>query len=404
MLKDLMQIDTLILGAGAAGLMCAAHAGGRVLVVDHARAPGEKIRISGGGRCNFTNLNTAPAHFLGENRHFPKSALGRYSPRDFLALVDRHGIAWVEKAAGQLFCAGSAREIVAMLVQEARSAGADLWLDTAIGPIVRGADGFDVTLTRGGGGAIRVQARHLVVATGGRSIPKMGATGLAHDIARQFGLRVTDLRPALVPLTFAQGQFADLAGVAVPATVRCGKARFDEPVLFTHRGLSGPGILQISSFWREGQEIAIALLPGAADLLRAARARHGRRAVSTELAHHLPARLAAWWAAAAQIGGNLADLSDRRIAAIAAQLESWTLRPAGTEGWRTAEVTLGGVATDALDARSMACRHDPQLFFIGEGVDVTGWLGGYNFQWAWASGHAAGQAIRAGLSTSGHPR
>ena len=391
-----MQVDTLILGAGAAGLMAAAHAGGRVLVVDHARAAGEKIRISGGGRCNFTNLHAGPANFISRNPHFCKSALKRYSQWDFLDLVARHGIAWHEKTLGQLFCDGSAKEIVAMLLSEMAAVGADLWLSTSVLSVSRDAGAFTVTLEREGR-QVAVQTANLIVATGGKSIPKMGATGLAYDIARQFGHALTDIRPALVPLTFQPDRFAPLAGVAVPVTAACHETRFDEAMLFTHRGLSGPAILQISSYWVEGESIRVNLMPGADPyaLLRAQRQESGRRQMQTVLAQMLPARLADHLAADWALAGNLADQNDAKLRALADRLTGWELTPTGSEGYRTAEVTLGGVDTDGLSSQSMMSRLVPGLYFIGEAVDVTGWLGGYNFQWAWSSGVAAGRDIAA---------
>ncbi|SNS71541.1 NAD(P)/FAD-dependent oxidoreductase [Tropicimonas sediminicola] len=392
-----MQVDTLILGAGAAGLMCAAHAGPGVLVVDHARAPGEKIRISGGGRCNFTNMHTAPEAYLGANPHFCKSALGRYTQWDFLDLVGRHGIPWHEKTLGQLFCDRSAKDIIAMLLAEIEAAGAQLWLGTEIVEVARDGAGFAVTLRRDGRD-VRVHARALVVATGGKSIPKMGATGLGYRIAGQFGLPMTETRPGLVPLTFS-GPVLDrlkpLAGLSLEASVSCEGTAFREGLLVTHRGLSGPSILQISSYWREGQEISVDLCPGL-DLfgaLRGQRQQSGRKAIATALAEHIPARLAQVIAEDAGLAGNLADQNDTRLRALADLAGDWRLLPAGSEGYRTAEVTLGGVSTDALSSRSMEARDVPGLYFIGECVDVTGWLGGYNFQWAWSSGWAAGKAI-----------
>ncbi|SDZ80268.1 NAD(P)/FAD-dependent oxidoreductase [Rubrimonas cliftonensis] len=387
--------EAVILGAGAAGMMCAAHAaarGARVLVVDHARAPGEKIRISGGGRCNFTNLNTTPDRFLSANPHFAKSALGRYRPEDFLALVERHGIAWREKTLGQLFCDGSAKQIVAMMVAEMAAAGAELRLGVSVEALERGADGWWLRLSDGAA----LAARRLVVATGGKSIPKMGATGFGYDVARRFGLKLTETRPALVPLTFtgpALEAFAGLAGVAAQATVACGRTAFDEALLFTHRGLSGPAILQISSYWREGEPITVGLLPNALPALKARRAAGGGVGVAAALAERLPRRLAAFLAEG--FDAPLAATSDARLAELAARLGAWPLRPTGSEGWRTAEVTLGGVDTAGLDAATLEARAVPGLHFIGEVVDVTGWLGGYNFQWAWASGWAAGAAIAA---------
>jgi predicted Rossmann fold flavoprotein len=393
-----MRYRTVILGAGAAGLFCAARAGGQVLVVDHARAPGEKIRISGGGRCNFTNLGTSPACFLSQNPHFAKSALARFTQWDFIDLVDRHGIAWHEKTLGQLFCDGASRQIVDMLVQGVAAAGADLWLQTGVAG-VRGIEGgFAVALDREGQ-RVSVTCENLVLATGGKSIPKMGATGLAHDLARHFGLAVTETRPALVPFTFPDGRFRPLAGVAVPArvTAEAGGTAFDEALLFTHRGLSGPAILQASSYWREGEAITVDLSPdrpiGAA--LRRARATGGARQVGTALAEALPARLVDHVKRDWQLDRRLGDLSDAAIDALADRVHRWHLTPAGTEGYRTAEVTLGGIDTAGLSSRTMAARDVPGLYAIGEAVDVTGWLGGYNFQWAWASAAAAGAAIAA---------
>ncbi|APE43050.1 hypothetical protein BOO69_06185 [Sulfitobacter alexandrii] len=389
-----MDVTTLILGAGAAGMMCAAHAGPGTLVVDHGKAPGEKIRISGGGRCNFTNMHTGPANFLGQNPHFAKSALSRYTQWDFIDLVARHGITWHEKTLGQLFCDGKSPQIIQMLRDEMTAAGADLWLRTTVGEITHDGSRFAVTLDREGARRI-VRARNLVVATGGKSIPAMGATGLAYDIARQFGHAVTDTRPALVPLTFSDQRFAPISGVAAPARVTAGGTAFDEAVLFTHRGLSGPAILQASSYWREGDTLSLDLDPGDSLLttLRAQRQTEGRRAISTELGRHLPARLVDHLAPALGLSGNLADQSDARLAEITQALRQWHLKPTGSEGYRTAEVTLGGVATDRISSGTMQSRDVPGLHFIGEALDVTGWLGGYNFQWAWSSAVACGNAI-----------
>jgi predicted Rossmann fold flavoprotein len=392
----LKQVDVIVIGAGAAGMMCAAEAARRgrsVLVIEHAHAPGEKIRISGGGRCNFTNLNAGPANYLSDNPGFCISALRRYTQRDVIALVDRHGIAWHEKTLGQLFCDGSSQQIIDLLVKEMKRHGAELRLTTAVSGIERTADGFSVALS---GGSIRCQS--VVVASGGLSIPKMGATGFAYDLARQFGLRIVAPRPALVPLTFDPAtleRLKPLAGVAVEAaSVRCGKTRFDEALLFTHRGLSGPSILQISSFWRPGEEIAVSLLPGTDvfGALKAARAANGRQAAHTALSALLPRRLAQAIAEGEGMTGNIADLSDKRLRQLEIAVNDWRVVPAGTEGYRTAEVTAGGVDTRDLDSRTMQAREVPGLYFIGEAVDVTGWLGGYNFQWAWSSGWSAGQA------------
>lgn len=390
-----MHVNTLILGAGAAGLHCAANAGGDVLVVDHAKAAGEKIRISGGGRCNFTNTGTTHANFISANPHFAKSALARYTQWDFIDLVDRHGIAWHEKTLGQLFCDVSAKDIIAMLLAEMDAVGAQLWLKTEIGNIRHDGSVFHVALKRDGTAQI-VTADNLVVALGGKSIPKMGATGLAYDIARQFGLKVTDTRAALVPFTFSDEKFKPLAGTAIPArlTTSDGTA-FEEALLFTHRGLSGPAVLQSSSYWRDGENVNIALAPNF-DIdaaLKSHRTTDGRKAVTTILSTHIPARLLDFLADDIDLSGNVGDLSDARIGDLTSALRRWALKPSGTEGYRTAEVTLGGVDTNDLSSKTMEAKAQKGLYFIGEAVDVTGWLGGYNFQWAWSSAVAAGAAI-----------
>ena len=393
------RYDTVILGAGAAGMMCAIHAasrGGRVLVVDHAKAPGEKIRISGGGRCNFTNIGTSARNFLSNNPHFAKSALGRYTQHDFVALVEKHGIAYHEKTLGQLFCDDSAKDIIAMLMAEMARAACELRLRTTLESLERLDDGFAIAL--GGDGAARIRCRQFVVACGGKSIPKMGASGLGYQIAGQFGLAVTETRPALVPLTFGEdvlSGFRDMAGVAADARVSCGKAAFDEALLFTHRGLSGPSILQISSYWREKEPIRIAFLPkqDVFAALRASRQENGRRSLPNTLGEILPKRLAAYLADAHGWAGPIGDANDKKLAAVASTIQGWDVMPIGSEGYRTAEVTLGGVDTSGLNSRTMEARTVDGLYFIGEVVDVTGWLGGYNFQWAWSSGWAAGTAI-----------
>ena len=389
-----MHVRTLILGAGAAGMMAAAHAGPSTLVVDHAKAPGEKIRISGGGRCNFTNLHAAPDRFISGNPHFIKSALSRYTQWDFIALVDAHGIAHHEKTLGQLFCDGSAKQIVQMLRDEMARAGADLWLETAVDEVAHDGQ-FRVILTREGR-TTTVTADNLILATGGKSIPKMGATDLAYRVAAQFGLAVVTPRPGLVPLTFTDGRFTPLAGTALPTRVQAEGPAFAEATLFTHRGLSGPAILQASSYWTEGQPVTLDLSPTVplAEVLIAAKRSEGRKSLATILSRHLPARLVAHlapdWPAtqlAALPDGTLRDLGD--------SLHHWQLTPSGTEGYRTAEVTLGGIDTAGLNSRTMEATAVPGLFAVGEAVDVTGWLGGYNFQWAWSSGWAAGTAIAA---------
>jgi predicted Rossmann fold flavoprotein len=387
--------DVIVIGAGAAGMMCAAQAGRRgrsVLVVDHARAPGEKIRISGGGRCNFTNIHSSPKQFISRNPHFCISALARYTQNDFIKSVERRGIAYHEKTLGQLFCDGSARQIIDMLVDDMRDAHVELRLSTEVLDVAKSSAGFALRLSSG-----PVACRSLVVACGGKSIPKMGATGFGYSLAEQFGVGVVETRPALVPLTFdphALERLAPLAGVAVDADVSCGKTTFSEALLFTHRGVSGPSILQISSYWREGDEIRVSLLPDrdVGDMLREARKANGRQAVQTVLSAHLPKRLAQAIGEGTAVTRNLADLSDADMRKVAGAVNDWRIRPAGSEGYRTAEVTLGGVDTSALDQKTMQVKAVPGLFFIGEVVDVTGWLGGYNFQWAWSSGWAAGQA------------
>ena len=389
-----MKVRTLILGAGAAGLFCAAHAGGDVLVVDHAKRAGEKIRISGGGRCNFTNMDVSAKNFLSQNPHFCKSALARYTPWDFIGLVSAYGIDWHEKTLGQLFCDNSAKDIVNMLVTEAEEAGAKLWLETEIVE-VRRTDRFIVSLRRHGKD-ITVEADQLVVATGGKSIPKMGATGLAYQIAEQFGLAVTDTRAALVPFTFSDSRFAEVSGIALPVLARAATGpAFAEALLCTHRGLSGPAMLQVSSYWTSGEAVDIDLIP-ATDLtetLRKARSTDPRKSVTTILARVLPSRLVDHLTAEFDLSGNCAEWSDGRIENLRLALSHWQVKPTGTEGYRTAEVTLGGVDTDGLSSTTMETKTVDGLYFIGESVDVTGWLGGYNFQWAWASAHAAGTAI-----------
>ena len=389
-----MQFDTLIIGAGAAGLMCATQAQGRILVIDHAKAPGEKIRISGGGRCNFTNLNIQPDRFLSNNPHFHKSALSRYTQWDFINLVEKHKIAYHEKTLGQLFCDISAKQIITMLLDELDARGAELWINTRLTALNKTDQGFALNLEREGQ-RCAISCRNLVIACGGKSIPKMGATGLAYDIAAQFQMNVTRTRPALVPLTFEPERFKPLAGIAIEARVSNAKTSFDEAVLFTHRGLSGPAILQLSSYWEETEAFEIDLFPNSSiyEALRAQRQQKGARNVSTILAGFMPARLSDFIVQDLGLTGNLADQSDKALHALARELHAWQLRPAGSEGYRTAEVTLGGVDTNGLSSKTMMSKTVSGLYFIGEAVDVTGWLGGYNFQWAWSSGWAAGQAI-----------
>ncbi len=382
--------DAIILGAGAAGLMCAIAAGQRgrrVLLLDHADAPGKKILISGGGRCNFTNLGIAPDRFLSANPHFARSALARYTQHDFIALVRKHRIAFHEKTLGQLFCDGSAREIVAMLLAECQAAGVDIRLSCRVTGVTR-AEHFRVETSLG-----TFTAPALVLATGGLSIPKMGATGFAHALAGQFGLGLVAPRPGLVPLTF-EGEALDLmrplSGLATPVVATAGKRSFPEAMLFTHRGLSGPAILQASSYWQEGEPLTVALAEDPLPQLLAAKKSRPNATLRTALSDLLPARLAA---ALAPGDTPMAQQRDKALADLAATLRAWRLSPAGTEGYAKAEVTLGGIDTAALDQKTMAAKSVPGLFAIGEAVDVTGWLGGYNFQWAWSSGWVAGQAI-----------
>lgn len=389
--------DVIILGAGAAGMLCAGEAARRgktCLVIDHASDPGEKIRISGGGRCNFTNLHSSPANFLSANGHFCKSALARFTQHDFIARVKARGIAYHEKTLGQLFCDDSARQIVSMLVDDLRSLGGELRLDTTIRNVSH-ADGLYHVATSDG----VFYAPALVIATGGLSIPKMGATGIGYDIAQQFGIPVTERRAGLVPLTFDAALLAKtkpLAGLAVdPVIVTCGGASFREALLFTHRGLSGPAILQISSYWREGDSLVINLAPDRDTFaaLRDLRQERSKVMLRTALGHMLPHRLAELIAGESGHDLPLPDLSDAKLQDIHALVHRWRVTPTGSEGYRTAEVTLGGIDTRALSSKTMEANSQPGLYFIGEVVDVTGHLGGHNFQWAWSSGYAAGQAV-----------
>jgi len=390
------RFDVVVIGAGAAGMMCAIEAGRRgrrVLVLDHAKAAGEKIRISGGGRCNFTNLHTAPDRFISANPRFCISALSRYQPADIIGLLERHGVAWHEKTLGQLFCDGSATQVVDLLKAEMAQAGATLRLATPVLGVETSADGFQLSLAAGD-----VACEALVIATGGKSIPKMGATAFGYQVAEQFGVGVVETRPGLVPLTFEAAllqRLKALAGVSLGVSVACGKTRFEEAMLFTHRGLSGPAILQISSYWRPGETIEVNMAPGVDvyEVLRRARAEQGRSSPVAVLAQWLPRRLAELIAETTRADGNMAGASDSLLRELAAAVNAWRVKPVGSEGYRTAEVTVGGVDTRALDSRTMAARAVPGLYFIGEVVDVTGWLGGYNFQWAWASGWCAGQAV-----------
>ena len=394
--NPMQSLDVVVIGAGAAGLMCgieAARRGRRVRVIDHAAKPAEKIRISGGGRCNFTNLNATPANFISQNPHFCVSALKRFSQHDFIARVSARGIGFHEKTLGQLFCDGSSMQIIAMLLDDLQSAGAALDLGVEPFGITKTADGFIVETSSG-----LLASAKVVVATGGKSIPKMGATGYAYDIARAFGLKLIEPRAALVPFTFLDQRLApieELAGVSVAASVACGSASFAEGLLFTHRGLSGPAALQISSYWRAGEDLTIDLAHGrdAYRDLHSARAERPKLSLAVALSHILPKRLAGQVATRTFGEARLADLSDAKLRAITEEVHAWRVTPDGTEGWRTAEVTLGGVDTDGLSSQTMMAKAVPGLYFIGECVDVTGWLGGFNFQWAWSSGWAAGQAV-----------
>ena len=390
------SFDVIILGAGAAGLMAAIEAGKRgrsVLVLEKSAKPAEKVRISGGGRCNFTNLHCTPASFLSQNPRFCVSALKRYTQRDFLALVEAHGIAWHEKTLGQLFCDGSSQQIIDLLLGACAAVGVLLQTEATTLHVEKRDARFHLATDCGA-----YDAASLVVATGGPSIPKMGASGFAYDLARHFGLKVVTPRPALVPLTFdpiVLEKLRPLSGVATEAVVSCDGTRFREALLFTHRGLSGPAILQISSYWSPGQEIAIDLLPGrdAFVLLRAARTEKPKQDLHNILAELLPRRLALMLCAEAALDGRLADLSDKKLRDMAQLLNDWRLKPGGSEGFRTAEVTAGGVDTDEISSKTFQARKVPGLYFIGECLDVTGHLGGFNFQWAWSSGHAAGQFV-----------
>jgi len=386
--------DAIVLGAGAAGLFCAATAGQRgkrVLLLDHADQVGKKILISGGGRCNFTNIHTAPDRYLSGNAHFAKSALSRYTPADFLDMVEAYGIAWHEKTLGQLFCDGSAKQIVAMLLEECARGGVTVHCGDALGEIDHADGHYRVAF-----GARAATAPALVIATGGPSIPKMGATGLAYDLARKFGLKVVQPRPALVPLTLpgAEALFRDLSGVSTEVVARCGKAAFREAALFTHRGLSGPAILQISSYWQRGQTVTTQFLPDRAEgWLKDAKRERPRTSLRKVLGEGLPERLVDVLCERLGLSGELGAMSDKALAAAEARLARWPFVPDGSEGYAKAEVTAGGIDTGALSSKTMEARKVPGLFVVGEAADVTGWLGGYNFQWAWASARAAGLAI-----------
>jgi len=380
--------DAIILGGGAAGLFCALTAGARgkrVLVVEHNNHVGKKIGISGGGRCNFTNLGASPDNYISSNPDFCRSALARFMPHDFLALVERHGIAWHEKKAGQLFCNGSSREITAMLLAECERAHAEVQCGVDVRSVSKPGN-FLVQTLRGG-----ITCDALVVATGGLSFARLGASDLGHRIARQFGLRLTETRPGLVPLAFDEGEkavFGCLSGISLPVRARCGKASFDEAMLITHRGLSGPAILQISNYWRESDKLEINLLPHLHNIPSP-----GKGAAVTQLSQVWPQRFAGIWCRQNAPEKTVAQWTSAERDHVQHLIHHWAPRLVGTEGYPKAEVTLGGVDTRDLSSRTMEARDVPGLYFIGEAVDVTGWLGGYNFQWAWASAHAAGTAI-----------
>ena len=397
------RFDAIILGAGAAGLFCAGLAGQRglkVLLIDHAEQVAEKIRISGGGRCNFTNRDTTPAQFLSANLDFCRSALARYTPADFIALLQRHGVAFHEKHKGQLFCDGSSQQVIDLLLAECRAGRVQHWQPCAVAAVRAGSAGFELDTDRG-----PVQAAQLVVATGGLAIPKIGASDFGYRLARQFGHKIIEPRPALVPLTFdaaAWAPFVPLAGASLQVEISTGAGRqrghFREDLLFTHRGLSGPAVLQISSYWRPGQPLLLDLLPGQDIAAALAQAKQtSKRQLGKVLAEWLPQRLAEAWLSTLGLdaGRPIAEQRDRDLHRLAESLSGWQITPNGTEGYRKAEVTAGGVETRELDSRSMASKRQPGLHFIGEVVDVTGWLGGYNFQWAWASAAACAAALAA---------
>jgi len=397
----MQSFDVVVIGAGAAGLFCAGMAGQlglKVLLIDHGAKVAEKIRISGGGRCNFTNREAGPANFLSANPHFCRSALARYTPQDFISLAQRHRIPWHEKHKGQLFCDESAEDIIGMLLRECEQGNVTRWQPCGVQAVRQAADGFELDTDRG-----TVRSRRVVIATGGLSIPKIGATDFGYRIAKQFGHHLIETRPALVPLTFdaaAWAPFAALAGLSLPVGIRTGPPKgggsFLEDLLFTHRGLSGPAVLQISSFWRPGTPLQIDLAPDVDLADHLARSKVGsKRKLGNELASLLPARLAESWLSR-QPGLSdrlLAEARDRDLQQLAQGLKAWELTPAGTEGYRKAEVTAGGVDTRELSSQSMESTRAPGLHFIGEVVDVTGWLGGYNFQWAWASAAACARAL-----------
>ena len=389
-----MNIDVIIIGAGAAGLMCAIEAGKRgrsVLVLDHNKKIGQKIRISGGGRCNFTNRNVNPSNFISRNPHFCKSALARYPSTDFISLIKKHGIKYHERDHGQLFCDGSAEQIIHILLEECLHFGVVVQTDSKIEKIKKLEDGFELITDHS-----TLITAHLVIATGGLSIPKLGATNYGHRIAEQFGINIISPKPGLVPLTFHSKDFdafKDLSGISIDAEVRCHKISFRENMLLTHRGLSGPAILQISSYWNPGDPISVNLLPGI-DVFDVLKENYqSKKQLVTILEQFLPARFVKVWLV--QRGGSkpLNQYSPSELKELARHLSDWQITPSGTEGYTKAEVTVGGVDTKELSSKTMETKKVPGLYFIGEVVDITGWLGGYNFQWAWSSGWAAGQVV-----------
>lgn len=385
--------DVIVIGAGAAGMFAAFTAGQRgrqVLLIDHSNKIGEKIRISGGGRCNFTNINAGPSNYLSQNPHFCRSALARYGAQDFIKLVRKHGIGFHEKTLGQLFCDDSAQQIIDMLIDECRDGQVEWATGSMVSELSQRDGRFHLQTNHG-----PVDSESLIVATGGLSIPQIGATGFGYDIARQFGLRLVETRPALVPLTFPGAEwqpFADLSGVAFDADVSCGKTTFREAILITHRGVSGPAILQISSYWQPGQTLTIDLAPHDDLVSRFQERGQSEQLLGNALADWLPRRLAQLWCEQRDVNKPIKQLGNKTLQRLAEELHHWQVHPAGTVGYKKAEVTLGGVDTRDLSSKTMMATAVPGLYFIGEVVDVTGWLGGYNFQWAWASAHAAGQA------------
>lgn len=394
--KDISEYDVIIIGAGAAGMMCAAKAGQRgrrVWLVDHAAKLAEKIRISGGGRCNFTNIHAGPGAYLSQNRHFCKSALKSYTARDFIELVDRHGIAWHEKKLGQLFCKDSAEQIINMLVDECRGAGVELDMGVDVGRITFEDGMYHLETSHGA-----ATCRSLVIATGGLSIPKLGATPFGYRVAQQFDINIIPTRAGLVPLTFT-GAVLDhcrgLSGISVDARVMAGKTGFDEGFLFTHRGISGPSVLQISSYWQTGTDIQVDLAPGrdVAAFLKTRKTETPKQDAANVLGDTLPGRLASAILAEMKLTGRIVELPDKALNRVGERVNRWRMRPSGHEGYRTAEVTLGGIDTNELSSKTMEAKAQPGLYFIGEVVDVTGHLGGYNFQWAWSSAVAAGKAV-----------